>query len=105
MNNIDIIQTHDVTAGKVFVLLPGSNYKDGPILVQASAKRHPEDRDDPMTGELLVTARLYEKVAKRLYREARGRIKHADDMAAEKARRGVYAGVNQAERYKKSVHG
>ena len=85
MNNIDIIQTHDVTAAKAFVYLPGSHGDH--ILVQASAKRHPEDHEDPITGELLVTARLYEKVARRLYREAQGRIKHADDMAADKARR------------------
>jgi hypothetical protein len=57
------------------------------VTVTASAKRHPTDKHDPETALLLAQARMYEKLAKKLFRQANGRIKHADDMRLDKTRR------------------
>lgn len=66
----------------------------GDVTLTASAKREPGDRPDAAIGQNLATARVLVKVARRLERGARGRIKHADDVKT--ARRAAKAARNRA---------
>ena len=50
------------------------------VTMTAAAKREPGDRPDAAIGRDLATARVLAKVARRLERRARGRVKHADDV-------------------------
>lgn len=56
-------------------------------VAEGEARRDPHDRRDTMTGVLLALGRAMEKLTERIMREAEGRVRHNDDMKADRARR------------------
>lgn len=49
-----------------------------------TARCDPQDKGDHATGELLALGRAFERMGKRLQREAWGRVKHQDHLRAQR---------------------
>lgn len=75
---IDVITDRDATVASV-------RFDDR--IFTGSSKRNPRDKYDEEIGVELAVSRLFASIARHLARRANGAVKHADDMARERARR------------------
>ena len=73
--SVTVLSDHAATVARVTYY---SLYETGsPVSATGSAKREPGDEYDPETGRLLATARALEALARRLGKQASGRIRSA----------------------------
>ena len=90
--SIKVEQTHNVTIAEVEVVVrkePGVDTHTGPagsdwrddfdfVTVKGDARRNPMDRHNPEIGVLLAQARAYEKLARKIRRQAEGMVRNAE---------------------------
>jgi hypothetical protein len=76
--SVIVVQDKDVTVARAAL--------DG-ITVTASARREPGDRPDAGIGADLATARALARLASKLERRVRGRVRHAESIKADRQAR------------------
>lgn len=71
----------------------------GDIEVTGSSRRHPGDKPDRETGDLLALARAYAKLAAKLEKRANGRVNHAAEIKRHKEERKYQASAELSSLY------
>lgn len=74
-----LMESHDATVARAEMMIGGRLFE-----VNASAKKHPIDREDQRIGELYAMGRALERMGKKMQKLADGYVREADNVRHDK---------------------